>query len=173
MISPMRIYSSIRGVTAIYNFDNENTWNLHITATVSKMYNYRNVAQKEILFGQNLLLGSKFKSCWRRGWRCGDIKTQRAFIFVHQKSSSLGNCQTIKAGIKGGNSSLMGFQTRQIRTGKLQHKRWDGKYKGCFCLSWLLCPNDGLNLYSTPIVWMYEAVFTSSSYSVPSSAKFL
>ena len=66
----------------------------------------------------------------------------------------------------------MGFQTRQIRTGKLQHKRWDGKCKGCFCFSWLLCPNDGLNLYSTPIVWMYEAVFASSSYSVPSSVKF-
>ena len=79
--------------------------------------------RRKILFGQNLLLGSKFKSCWRRGWRCGDIKTRRAFIFVHQKSSSLGNCQTIKAGIKGGNSSLMGFQTRQIRTGK--HKGGD------------------------------------------------
>ena len=65
----------------------------------------------------------------------------------------------------------MGFQTRQIRTGKLQHKRWDGKCKGYFCFSWLLCPNDGLNLYSTPIVWMYEAVFASSSYSVPSSVK--
>ena len=47
MISPMKIYSSIRGVMAIYNFDNENTWNLHITATVSKIYNCRNVAQKE------------------------------------------------------------------------------------------------------------------------------
>ena len=128
--------------------------------------------RRKILFGQNLLLGSKFKSCWRRGWRCGDIKTRRAFIFVHQKSSSSGNCQTIKAGIKGSNSSLMGFQTRQIRTGKLQHKRWDEKCKGCFCFSWLLCPNDGLNLYSTPIVWMYEADFASSSYSVPSSAKF-
>ena len=128
--------------------------------------------RRKILIGQNLLLGSKFKSCWRRGWRCGDIKTRRAFIFVHQKSSSSGNCQTIKAGIKGGNSSLMGFQTRQIRTGKLQHKRWDGKYKGCFCFSWLLCPNDGLNLYSTPIVWMYGTVFASSCYSFPSSAKF-
>ena len=75
----------------------------------------------KIQFGQIFYSGQSLKAVGDMV-DVADIKTPRAFIFV-QLGFSSGNCQTIKAGgIKGGKSPLMGFQTRQIRTGKLQHK---------------------------------------------------